>query len=175
MKLKSLLIALAGLVILGGTAVLLTKRSNRAGEAGPGSDTALAATAPSPVAAGASEAANPKSSSSLKVIAYYFHVTVRCITCRTIESYSKEAIDRGFPEELKKGVIEWRPVNVQLLENRHFIQDYRLFTRSLVLVKVKEGKQVEWRNLEKVWALVGDKEAFLRYVRANVTNYLGDN
>jgi hypothetical protein len=175
MKLKSLLIAVAVLVILGGTAVLLTKRSNRAGEAGPGSDTALAATAPSPVAASGVEAANAKSSSSLKVIAYYFHVTVRCITCRTIESYSKEAIDRGFPEQLKKGVIEWRPVNVQLLENRHFIQDYRLFTRSLVLVKVKDGKQVEWRNLEKVWDLVGNKEAFLRYVRANVTNYLGDN
>lgn len=71
-----------------------------------------------------------ESSSSLKVIAYYFHVTVRCITCRTIERYSKEAIDRRFPEELKKGVIEWRPVNVHLLENRHFIQDYLLFTRS---------------------------------------------
>jgi hypothetical protein len=174
MKLKSLLIAVAVLVILGGMAVLLTRRSNRAGEAGPGSDTALAATAP-PVAASGVEAANAKSSSSLKVIAYYFHVTVRCITCRTIESYSKEAIDRGFPEELNKGVIEWRPVNVQLVENRHFIQDYRLFTRSLVLVKVKDEKQVEWRNLEKVWELVGDKEAFLRYVRANVTTYLGDN
>lgn len=175
MKLKSFLIALAVLVILGGTAVLLTQRSNRVGEAGPGSDTALAATAPSPVAASAGEAASPESSSSLKVIAYYFHVTVRCVTCRTIESHSKEAIDRGFPEELKKGVIEWRPVNVQLLENRHFIQDYRLFTRSLVLVKVKDGKQVEWRNLEKVWELVGDKEAFLRYVRAHVSTYLGDN
>ena len=175
MKLKSVLIAVAVLVILGGTTVLLTRRSNRAGEAGQGSDTALAATAPVLVAASAGETANAKSSSSLKMIAYYFHVTVRCITCRTIESYSMEAIDRGFPEELKKGVIEWRPVNVQLVENRHFIQDYRLFTRSLVLVKVKDGKQVEWRNLEKVWELVGDKEAFLRYVRANVTTYLGDN
>jgi hypothetical protein len=175
MKLKSLLIAVAVLVSLGGTTVILTKRSNRVAGTGQGSDTALAATAPVLVAASAGEAANPKSSSSLKMIAYYFHVTVRCITCRTIESYSMEAIDRGFPEELKKKVIEWRPVNVQLVENRHFIQDYRLFTRSLVLVKVKDGKQVEWRNLEKVWDLVGNKEAFLRYVRANVTTYLGDN
>lgn len=175
MKLNSVLIAVIVLVIVGGMAVILTERSNRVAETGQGSHTALAATTPSPVAASASEAANPKSSSSLKVIAYYFHVTVRCITCRTIESYSKEAIDRGFPEELKKGVIEWRPVNVQLLENRHFIQDYRLFTRSLVLVKVKDEKQVEWRNLQKVWELVGDKEAFLRYVRANVTTYLGDD
>ena len=124
--------------------------------------------------ASASAVAGSKSSSSLKVIAYYFHVTVRCTTCRTIESYSKEAIDRGFSEELRNGLVEWRLVNVQLLENRHFIQDYRLFTRSLVLVKVRDGKPVEWRNLEKVWALVGERDAFLRYVRANVTSYLGD-
>jgi len=109
-----------------------------------------------------------------KVIAYYFHVTVRCVTCRTIEEYAKEAVERGFSEELKKGMVEWRPVNVQLLENRHFIKDYRLYTRSLVLVKVRDGKQVEWRNLEKVWELVGRKSDFLRYVRAHVSTYLGD-
>lgn len=109
-----------------------------------------------------------------KVIAYYFHVTVRCVTCRTIEEYAKEAVERGFPEELKKGIVEWRPVNVQLLENRHFIKDYQLYTRSLVLVKVRDGKQLEWRNLEKVWELAGRKNDFLRYVRAHVSSYLGD-
>jgi hypothetical protein len=107
-----------------------------------------------------------------KVIAYYFHATVRCQTCRTIEAYSKEAIEKGFPAELKKGTIEWRLVNVQLPENRHYIQDYRLFTRSLVLVKVRDGKQVEWRNLEKVWDLVGDKNKFEKYVQTNVREYL---
>ena len=110
----------------------------------------------------------------LRVIAYYFHVSVRCVTCRTIEEYAKEALDQGFPKELKQGIVEWRPVNVQLLENRHFIKDYRLYTRSLVLVKVRDGKQTEWRNLEKVWELVGRKSDFLKYVRAHVSTYLGD-
>jgi len=96
-----------------------------------------------------------------KVIAYYFHVTARCVTCQAIEQYAKEAVERGFPEELKKGVLEWRPVNVQLLENRHYIRDYRLYTRSLVLVKVRDGKQTEWRNLERVWELVGRKSDYL--------------
>jgi len=112
--------------------------------------------------------------SPLKVVAYYFHATVRCVTCRTIESYSGEAIRQGFPEQLKNGSIEWRPVNVQLPENRHFIRNFRLFTRSLVLVKVRNGKEQEWRNLEQVWDLVRDKGRFLKYVQDNVKSYLGD-
>ncbi len=113
--------------------------------------------------------------SGVRIVAYYFHVTVRCVTCRTIEQYSREAIEEGFRDELTKGLVEWRPVNVQLAENRHYIQDYRLVTRSLVLVKMKGGKQVEWRNLEKVWDLVGKKPDFLNYVRTNVKTFLGGN
>ncbi len=111
--------------------------------------------------------------SGVRIVAYYFHVTMRCVTCRTIEQYSREAIEQGFREELTKGLIEWRPVNVQLAENRHYIQDYRLVTRSLVLVKMNGGKQIEWRNLDKVWDLVGKKSDFLNYVRTNVRTFLG--
>ncbi len=130
-----------------------------------------AANALPPAPAPASLAAD----SPLKVVAYYFHVTVRCVTCRTIESYSREAIEKEFAKELKDGTLEWRPVNVQLPENRHFVRDYQLFTRSLVLAKIRNGKQVEWRNLEKVWELVGNKREFLKYVQSNVRAYLGDS
>lgn len=130
------------------------------------------ASARAEAAPGASNAAVAAAGSHAKVIAYYFHVTVRCQTCRTIEAYSKEAIEKGFAGDLKNGAIEWRLINVQLPENRHFVQDYRLFTRSLVLAKIRDGKQVEWRNLEKVWDLVGEKDNFLKYVQASVKDYL---
>ncbi len=108
-----------------------------------------------------------------KVVAYYFHATVRCVTCRTIESYSREAIEQAFGKELKDGRLEWKPVNIQLPENRHFIREYQLYTRSLVIVRFRGGKQVEWRNLEKVWELVGNKAGFLQYVQSKVRAYLG--
>ncbi len=124
--------------------------------------------------AAAGPAAEPAAKpSEATVVAYYFHVTARCATCRAIESYSKEAIERGFAAEIKAGTVEWRPINVQLPENRHFIRDYKLFTRSLVLARMKDGKQLEWRNLEKVWDLAGRKDEFLRYVQTNVKEYLG--
>lgn len=114
----------------------------------------------------------PAPSGSHKVIAYYFHTDTRCSTCMKIEAYSKEAIEKGFPEELKNGTLEMRVVNYERPENRHFIQDYKLVSKSLILVNMVNGKQTEWTNLKLVWQLTGRKDAFLNYVRKEVRNYL---
>lgn len=107
-----------------------------------------------------------------KVIAYYFHTNTRCSTCMKIEAYSKEAIEQGFPEELKKGILEMRIVNYENPENRHYMKDYKLVSKSLVLVNTVNGKQTEWTNLKMVWQLTGRKDAFLNYVRKEVRSYL---
>ena len=57
-----------------------------------------------------------------KVIAYYFHTNTRCSTCVKIEQYSHEAIELGFPYELKNGTLELRVVNYEQPENRHFMR-----------------------------------------------------
>jgi hypothetical protein len=107
-----------------------------------------------------------------KIIAYYFHVTVRCTTCRAIENYSKEVIHSRFKKELVSGQMEWRLVNVQLIENRHYVQDYQLFTKSLVLVHTQGGQQREFKVLNDTWELVGDKAAMQGYVEKEVRDYL---
>jgi hypothetical protein len=107
-----------------------------------------------------------------KVIAYYFHTNTRCSTCIKIEAYSKEAIEKGFSEEIKSGTMEMRIVNYENPENRHFMKDYKLVSKSLVLVNTVSGKQTEWTNLRMVWQLTGRKDAFLNYVRREVRNYL---
>jgi len=107
-----------------------------------------------------------------KVIAYYFHTNTRCSTCIKIEQYSHEAIEQGFPNELKNGALEMRVVNYEQPENRHYIQDYKLVSKSLVLVNMVNGKQTKWTNLKMVWQLTGHKDAFLNYVRKEVRGYL---
>lgn len=107
-----------------------------------------------------------------KIIAYYFHVSVRCATCRAIESYSQQMIHERFANELAAGRLEWRLVNVQLPENRHFINDYQLYTKSLVLVRVAGGRQVEFKVLNDTWELVSDKRAMQQYVEKEVREYL---
>jgi hypothetical protein len=111
-------------------------------------------------------------SQNAKVIAYYFHGTFRCTTCRTIEQYSYEAIQTYFAKELGNGSLEFRPVNVDEPENKHFIQDYQLVTRSLVLSLVSDGKEKKWKNLPDVWKLVRDKDKFFQYVKDELEIYV---
>lgn len=111
-------------------------------------------------------------SQNSKVIAYYFHGTYRCSTCQTIERYSREAIENYFSKELRDGRLEFKPLNTDEPENRHFIQDYQLFTKSLVITLYKDDKQIKWKNLTEVWVHVGDKENFYKYVKDEIESLL---
>jgi hypothetical protein len=39
---------------------------------------------------------------------------------------------------------------------------------------MQDGEQVGWKNLQKIWELVGDKESFVKYVQSEVAEYLGE-
>jgi hypothetical protein len=109
-----------------------------------------------------------------KLVAYYFHRTQRCKTCRTIEAYAKEALEESYPEAIKSGELEWRVINVEEPANEHFVSDFGLTSSALVLVNMHDGEQGEWRNLERVWELVGDELKFKAYVAAEAMPFLGD-
>ncbi len=47
-----------------------------------------------------------------QVVAYYFHVTARCSTCRMIQAYTEEALASGFGIALANRDLEFRPVNI---------------------------------------------------------------
>jgi hypothetical protein len=110
-----------------------------------------------------------------RVIVYYFHGTRRCANCLKFEEYSKEAIDSGFAGELADGRLKWRMINTDESENKHYVNDYQLYTKSLVLARVVDGKEVAWKNLDKIWKLVGDKEKFIAYVQEEIKAYLKEN
>ncbi len=108
-----------------------------------------------------------------ELIAYYFHTTRRCASCKKIEAYSREAIETGFGEALKTGELEWLVLNTDKPENKHFLEDYQLYTKSLVLSKIEDGEEKEWINLDKVWRLLGDKNSFIKYVQTEVQTFSG--
>jgi hypothetical protein len=110
-----------------------------------------------------------------RVIAYYFHNTARCPTCRTIERYSWETIQASFAVELRLGRLEWRVVNMEEPGNRHFVADYAIPYPSLVLVEMRGETQIRFKVLDRTWQLVHTtQEAFSGYVRDEVRAYLGE-
>jgi hypothetical protein len=108
------------------------------------------------------------------VVAFYFHGNVRCATCKRIEAYADDAIHRGFAQALQTSALTWRVVNVEEPENRHFIEDFQLVTRSVVLAEYRDDKIVRWKNLDKVWQLVRDKDGFTSYVQSETREFLGE-
>jgi hypothetical protein len=115
----------------------------------------------------------PAAATSDGVVAFYFHGNTRCATCRKIEAYADEAIQMGFAHALQTSTLRWRVVNVEEPENRHFIEDFQLVTRSVVLAEYRDDKVVRWKNLDKVWQLVRDKDGFTSYVQGETREFLG--
>jgi len=103
---------------------------------------------------------------------YYFHGDRRCKTCNTIESNTKEVLDTVYADKLTSGTVKWSVKNTDQKDNAHFEKDFELLFGSVVIVKFVNGKQVEWKNLQKVWELVWDKSAFNDYVQKELDAYL---
>lgn len=119
-------------------------------------------------------AAEPDSTadSTTTIVAYYFHTTQRCANCLKIETYTYEAIEAGFADELQSGRLIWRMVNTDEREHEHYLTDYKLYTKSVIIAELRAGQQVRWKNLEKVWTLLRDKEKFQKYIRDEVRAWL---
>ncbi len=113
--------------------------------------------------------------SSMKIIAYYFHGSFRCYTCNMMEKYSKEAIEMNFKDDLASGKLEFNAVNVENRGNEHFVDDYKLYTKSLILSLVKDGKEVKSKNLDKIWQLARNKQKFIDYVIGEVNELMKDS
>ena len=130
----------------------------------------LCALALSPLLAIAAEPA--EEAADKKVIVYYFHGDKRCRTCRAIEANTEEALQRRFSEELDSGMLEWKVVNFDRPDNEHYLEDFGLYTSSVVVVEMAGEKAVRHETLQEVWSLVHEKAKFFPYVTSAVRGYL---
>jgi hypothetical protein len=107
-----------------------------------------------------------------KVIAYYFYGGVRCSSCMLLEKYTGDAMVKWFPDEISAGLVEWKPVDLEKSGNEHFVKDFNLYSKAVIVADTRDGRIVKWKNLDKVWTLLNDRDAFHQYVRAEVAAYL---
>ncbi|MCX7018631.1 MAG: nitrophenyl compound nitroreductase subunit ArsF family protein [bacterium] len=110
-----------------------------------------------------------KTPSANKIIIYYFHGDMRCANCIKFENWTAETLKTSFAEQMKDGSVEWRIVNTDQKDNQHFMKDYQLFTKSVVLVQMKNGKQVKFKNLANIWQLLNSQKAFMEYIKTEIS------
>ncbi|MDD5195266.1 MAG: nitrophenyl compound nitroreductase subunit ArsF family protein [Candidatus Omnitrophica bacterium] len=107
-----------------------------------------------------------------KIIAYYFHGSFRCATCINMEKYSREAIDVNFKNDFASGKLEFKAVNLDEQGNEHFVEDYNLYTKSLILSLVKDGREIKSKNLDKIWEYAHNKQKFIDYVTGELNEFM---
>jgi hypothetical protein len=119
-----------------------------------------------------SSAGAPADTCPDRIDVYYFHRTIRCVTCLTFEAYAWEALSTGFADELDRGRVTWSVLNMDDESNAALVREYDIFESSLVVSAVEGGRERSWEKLEAIWGLVQDKSAFLDYVSAEVDSAL---
>ncbi len=106
------------------------------------------------------------------LIVYYFHSTARCPTCRSIEAQADEAVKTYFAPQLEKGEVIWKIANYEQAAAKPLAETFKITMPVVVLVRMKDGQIEKWNRLDKVWALVGDKPAFAKYMREQIEQML---
>ena len=106
------------------------------------------------------------------LLVYYFHGNTRCPTCRSIESQSHETVEGEFSEEMKSGELAWKMLNYEESSGTELATQFEIQVPVVVLAQMQNGEIKDWKRLDQVWALVGDKPAFAQYVRTEIRGML---
>jgi hypothetical protein len=104
----------------------------------------------------------------------YFSSDVRCTTCVRIERLTRESVTKNFAAELASGRLVLQTINLDGPGNEHFVQDYQLISKTVIVSDRAKGQEVKWENLQEVWSKQKDEQEFEAYLVAAVRRHLGD-
>ena len=77
-----------------------------------------------------------------------------------------------FSDQIESGLLQWRTVNIDDEGNYHFVKDYSLYTKSVIISEMAEGKEVRWKNLPKVWELLRNEGKFRKYLKEEISAFM---
>jgi hypothetical protein len=106
------------------------------------------------------------------LVVYYFHSNVRCPTCRAIESQTAETVQTDFAKQVGNGELVWKIVNYEQSTAKALATLFEIQMPVVVLARMKEGQVENWKRLDEVWPLVGDKPAFAKFLHGEIQRML---
>ncbi len=69
---------------------------------------------------------------------YYFHFTLRCVTCLTLEAKTKEYIEMLYPNQVRAGLLTFRAMNLDEEETKPLAKRLGVNGQSLIIIKGKK-------------------------------------
>ena len=99
-----------------------------------------------------------------EIVVTYFHRTLRCPTCRNMESMAEQIMREEYLAALETGLVVWRPLNFDLPENAALAEFFALDGPALVIEGMDGPRRLQWRNLDLIWQFADDHVRFRAYV-----------
>ena len=157
---KKLLTILLLVIAIGGA--VMAVRKQRAGS----DKTTIAESQPAP--AMTQSETNP----GHVVTVTYFTTDVRCPSCLKIEEMTRRTVENRFAGETARGEVVFQLINTDSAGNQHYLKDYQLVSKTVVVAEFDDGVRGDWVNLQDVWLKFTDPEDFEDYVSAAVRDLL---
>ena len=108
--------------------------------------------------------------SGYQVMVYYMYPSIRCVTCNKIEKVARDIVHEDYAEAVKGGRLKWREVNIS--ENDELAGRYNVASSTVVVVRLKDGREVGFERLDKVWPLAEKPAELTAYIRESVRSAL---
>jgi hypothetical protein len=108
-----------------------------------------------------------------QVVMTYFISGVRCESCKKIEDLSRETAEKSFSAEVATQKLVFRVIDTGEPANRHYVDDYKLTSKTVVISHRVDGKETEWKDMDKVWDLLDQPDAFRSYLASTIQEYFG--
>jgi hypothetical protein len=82
---------------------------------------------------------NQKSASPVSkngdVEVYYFHMTTRCVTCKTVEAEARKNVEMLYADEIKSGKISFTALNLEESTGKSMGEKLGVNSQTLLIVK----------------------------------------
>ncbi len=105
---------------------------------------------------------------------YFFYNDIYCSTCEKLENYALETIKTTYADELTAGTMQWKTLDMRTPENKQYVEEFGLYSKSIVLIAFKDGQIHRFNNLEDIWDKVGDKELYITYIKDSLDTFINE-
>jgi len=111
----------------------------------------------------------PANASTDLIEVYYFHFTVRCVTCLNLEEKTKEFIEELYPGQVKAGLITFKSLNLDDEATKPLVKRLGVPGQSLLIVK--GDKKIDLTTEGFLYAMV-KPEKFKEIINENIDRLL---
>jgi hypothetical protein len=66
---------------------------------------------------------------------YYFHMTTRCVTCKTVEAEARKNVEMIYADQVKAGRISFTALNLEEATGRSMGEKLGVNSQTLLIVK----------------------------------------